>query len=100
MDELEPAPLDLSAALVQLQAKIDSGNPSALTSFWLALREGGTPLVESIADSPEEVLVTFVYRSQTATYVVIPTAARADDASREPTTDAAVATAGHGPLGA
>jgi enterochelin esterase-like enzyme len=60
-----------SAVLADLQARLKAGDAGAVAMFWQAMRERGTPMVEPVADGPDCVLVTFVYRSETAQHVVL-----------------------------
>jgi enterochelin esterase family protein len=55
-------PEDLSSQIIQLQNDLEGGNTSALTTFWTAVGEQGTPLIEPLPDDEGHVLVTFVWR--------------------------------------
>src|SRR3954454_13302371 len=60
-----------SAHLMRLVQQIDSGDDNGHADFVRLLRAHGTPLVEPLADTPDEVLVTFVYRDAHARRVQV-----------------------------
>jgi len=60
-----------SAHLTRLVHRLDRGDESAPADFVRLLHEQGTPLVESLADTRDEVLVTFVYRDAQARRVLV-----------------------------
>ncbi|MDB4964600.1 MAG: enterochelin esterase, partial [Myxococcales bacterium] len=62
---------DTSAVIADLRASIRAGDARAVAAFWQAMRERGTPIIEPVADAPDSVLVTFVYRSETAQHVLV-----------------------------
>ncbi len=62
---------DTSAVIADLRASIEVGDARAVAAFWQAMRERGTPIIEPVADAPDSVLVTFVYRSETAQHVLV-----------------------------
>lgn len=47
------------------------GLPNAESLFWEEVKSSGTPLVEPIAETPDEVLVTFLYRGDPKTTNVV-----------------------------
>ena len=55
-----------SAHLTRLVQRLDCGDENAHADFVRLLQAQGTPLVEPLADTREEVLVTFVYRDAQA----------------------------------
>ena len=89
-DLFESATLEPCPPIVDLQTRLKAGDQSALAAFWQASRERGTPLVEEIAGVSGHVLVTFVYRSETAKHVVLlkgPEDPRTAQLARLPGTD-------------
>lgn len=55
----------LSARLLELHTKIESGNASALNSFWAEIEQKGTPLIEPAGDGHS--YVTFLWRDDGTT---------------------------------
>src|SRR4051812_25968278 len=55
-----------STHLIRLVQQLDRGVDNAHADFVRLLRAQGTPLVEPLADTRDEVLVTFVYRDAQA----------------------------------
>jgi enterochelin esterase-like enzyme len=55
-------PEDLSSPIIKLQNDLEGGNASALAAFWQSVSEQGTPLIESLPDDSNHMLVTFVWR--------------------------------------
>ena len=55
-----------SAHLTRLVQRLDCGDENAYADFVRLLRGQGTPLVEPLADTRDELLVTFVYRDTQA----------------------------------
>ena len=53
-----------SPRLTTLKKEIDSGNRSALGTFWQEVTKQGTPLVESITGDERYVLLTFLWRAK------------------------------------
>jgi hypothetical protein len=53
----------ISPRIRTLQQHLDAGNTTALESFWQAIHNQGTPLIESIEDDHEHLLVTFVWQA-------------------------------------
>ncbi|HEY2743588.1 MAG TPA: alpha/beta hydrolase-fold protein [Polyangia bacterium] len=60
-----------SAHLTRLVERLDRGDDAAHADFVRLLRAQGTPLVEPVADTRSEVLVTFVYRDAQAQKVLV-----------------------------
>jgi enterochelin esterase-like enzyme len=60
-----------SAHLTRLVQQLDRGDDDAQADFVRLLRAQGTPLVEPLADTRDEVLVTFVYRDAQARRVQV-----------------------------
>ena len=52
-----------SARLQTLAAELESGNTSALATFWRSVEEEQTPLAEPLQDRPDDLLYTFLWRS-------------------------------------
>lgn len=61
----------MSPRLASLAASARSDSPGATASFWSEIRERGAPLVEEIPGDSANVLVTFLYRGDTATRNVV-----------------------------
>jgi enterochelin esterase family protein len=66
----EPA----SPRLEALRKKIAAGGaPAALERFWRRVAEEGTPLVEPVEGTADEVLVTFLWRGEKTRNVLVVT---------------------------
>src|SRR5690349_20248835 len=68
-----PDPQDLpwrtgvtSPRIDALSAQVQLGDAGAVDRFWLEMKSRGTPLVETLADDPGHVLLTFIYRGGAA----------------------------------
>ncbi|MEX2494601.1 MAG: alpha/beta hydrolase-fold protein [Woeseia sp.] len=62
-------------------SEVRAGNPKSVGDFWEEMSERGTPLVESIDDDPDHVLLTFLWRGDGQTENVVlfsPLTTRAD----------------------
>jgi enterochelin esterase-like enzyme len=66
---IQTAPV--SPRLAALSKDLGARNGSALESFWQEVTRQGTPLIETIKGDERNVLVTFLWRSQEATNVVL-----------------------------
>jgi enterochelin esterase family protein len=53
----------LSPRLAALQDRLKAGDLDALNSFWKEIEQSGAPLVEPVADSNRDVLVTILWRA-------------------------------------
>jgi len=53
----------LSPRLAALRDRIKSGDRKALESFWKEIKQSGAPIIEPVADSDRDVLVTIVWRA-------------------------------------
>src|SRR5690349_20948131 len=53
----------LSPRLAALHARLESGDRSALESFWKEIAEKGAPLIEPAEGSDDEMLVTMLWRA-------------------------------------
>ena len=53
-----------SPRLKTLQDKVQAGDRDALESFWQAVTEQGTPLVEPVQGDEEHVVLTFLWRGE------------------------------------
>jgi Domain of unknown function (DUF3327) len=53
----------LSPRLAALQDLLRSGDRGALDSFWKEITESGAPMIEPVADSDREALVTILWRA-------------------------------------
>lgn len=60
-----------SAHLTRLVQRLGRGDENAHADFVRLLHAQGTPLVEPLSDTPDEVLVTFVYRDAQASRVLV-----------------------------
>src|SRR4051794_37507135 len=60
-----------SPRLAQLQGKLKAGQRETLDEFWREVQANGTPLIEPIMDDPKSRLVTFLWRSERDTTVVL-----------------------------
>src|SRR4030095_3485273 len=61
-----PAP-PVSAAVAALQDAVSRRTPGAEADFWSRVQRGGAPLVEPIPGDTLNVLLTFVWRGDSAT---------------------------------
>jgi len=57
----------LSPRLAELQDRLKSGDRNALDSFWKEITESGAPMVEPVAGSERDVLVTILWRGKEET---------------------------------
>src|SRR5687767_15081750 len=57
--------------LAALQLEVTRGNRSALDEFWRDVERTGTPLLESIPEDPDHMLVTFVWQANGPTSNVV-----------------------------
>jgi enterochelin esterase family protein len=60
-----------SPRIAALRTALGSAADGALDEFWAAVRDGGSPLVEAVADGSTDVLVTFLWRGADAKNVRI-----------------------------
>jgi enterochelin esterase-like enzyme len=51
-----------STIIMDLQEKLEQGNPTALQEFWDMVETNGAPLIEEIDGDLENALVTFIYK--------------------------------------
>jgi enterochelin esterase-like enzyme len=63
--------IEQSPRLRQLKTQLARGDRSALDRFWAAMATEHTPLLESVPDEPEKVLVTFLWRGAPGTTSVM-----------------------------
>src|SRR5262245_40906334 len=68
---MEEEEITKSPQIAELAKRVKAGDKSAVAEFWKSAKKKGTPLVEPLADLPHYVLVTIVYRSDTAKNVVV-----------------------------
>jgi enterochelin esterase family protein len=61
----------MSARLISLAASARSDSAGAVARFWSDIRQSGSPLVEPIPGDSASLLVTFLYRGDTATRNVV-----------------------------
>jgi hypothetical protein len=61
----------LSPRLTSLQKAIGAGDRAALEAFWQEIGKQGTPLIEPIKDDAQHLLVTFLWRDQKDTRVIV-----------------------------
>ncbi|MEZ4729416.1 MAG: alpha/beta hydrolase-fold protein [Caldilineaceae bacterium] len=54
----------VSPRLQALQEKLTAGDTGAIDAFWRAIQTSGAPLVESIDNSKDNVLATFMWRAE------------------------------------
>src|ERR1044071_3241867 len=59
--------LPLSPRLQALEERIKSGDRSALDSFWKEITETGAPIIEPVAGSDRDLLVTMLWRAREGT---------------------------------
>jgi enterochelin esterase family protein len=57
----------LSPRLAALKDRLKSGDRNALDSFWKEMNERGTPMIEPVAGSDRDVLVTMLWRAKEET---------------------------------
>ncbi len=57
----------LSPRLMNLQSQLKSGDRDALADFWKAIAQDGAPIIEPVADSDRDVLVTMLWRAREET---------------------------------
>lgn len=62
-----------SPRLLQIQNEIKAGKQDAVESFWQDVVGKGTPLVEPIPGNNHEVFVTFLWREEKETRVIVST---------------------------
>ena len=74
-----------SPRISELHAAISSGDKQAVERFWKQVREQGAPLVESIVDSRDELLVTFLWKQtyDTRNVLVFRSTDRLEDYGKE-----------------
>jgi enterochelin esterase-like enzyme len=60
-----------SPRIASLQAEIESGNSSALDTFWREIGEQGTPLIEPVEGDDRHSWVTFLWRATEPTQNVV-----------------------------
>lgn len=60
-----------SPRLTLLRQEIQAGKTVALSTFWEEITRQGTPLVEPVEKDPEHLLVTFLWREQKDTRVIV-----------------------------
>ncbi len=53
-----------SPRLRTLAAALDSGQPGALDTFWKEMGNTHTPMIESLAERPQDALFTFLWRAE------------------------------------
>src|SRR5687767_4031722 len=63
--------IPISPRLSALRKDLESGNPSALESFWQEVSKQGAPLVEPIAGESGYVWLTFLWRAREETKNVV-----------------------------
>ena len=53
----------LSPRLAKLQDRLKAGDRGALDSFWKEIKQSGAPMIEPVADSSRDVLVTILWQA-------------------------------------
>ena len=63
----QPAPAPVSPAISALRDAVGKNTPGAESQFWARVQRDGAPLVEPIPGDSASILVTFLWRGDSAT---------------------------------